>query len=80
MDVILNRLLDEKCKELGLSKAQGLEIFKSVSKFVAHTMQEGNYDDLESFKSVYVKNLGVFYPNINVVKNINKKRKKDENI
>lgn len=76
MDVILNKIIEKRCEELGISKTQGLKIFKSIPKFISATMDQGDYDDLDSFKSVYIKNLGTFYPNLKVVENINKNRKK----
>lgn len=76
MDVILNKIIEKRCEELGISKTQGLEIFKSIPGFISATMDKGDYDDLDSFKSIYIKNLGTFYPNLKVVENINKNRKK----
>lgn len=81
MDVILNKILDNKAKELGISKSQALEIYNSIPKFIKHVASLGNMEDENSFKSVYIKDLGTFYPNIPMIKRIqNNIKDTNENI
>jgi len=81
MDVILKRILQEKAKELGLTLGQAEDIFKSVPRFISKVIEEGDIKDIESYKSVYVKDLGTFYPNKKMIEKLRvNKLKKDEDI
>jgi hypothetical protein len=84
MDVILERILEEKAKELEITKGQAVEIYKSVFSFIRDTTSKTSTDDPSSFKSVYIKDLGVFYPKLIVAEKIEEakrlKREKDEDI
>jgi hypothetical protein len=70
MDVTLEKIITLKAKELNISKAQALEIFNSIPRFVAKIMKEGNPLNPDSYKSIYVKDLGIIYPRLDIVKNI----------
>jgi hypothetical protein len=70
MDVTLEKIITLKAKELGISKAQALEIFNSIPRFVAKIMKEGNPLNPDSYKSIYIKDLGIIYPRLDIVKNI----------
>jgi maltose-binding protein MalE len=80
MDVILKRILQEKAKELGLTLGQAEDIFKSVPRFISKVIEEGNVEDIDSYKSVYIRDLGTFYPNKYFVKRMQNNRNKNENI
>jgi hypothetical protein len=70
MDGTLEKIITLKAKELGISKAQALEIFNSIPRFVAKIMKEGNPLNPDSYKSIYIKDLGIIYPRLDIVKNI----------
>lgn len=70
MDVILEKIIEEKCNELNITKQQGIEIFKSIPNFVKFIMAKGDFKDIESFKSIYIKDLGIFFPKHVVIKKI----------
>jgi hypothetical protein len=70
MDGTLEKIITLKAKELNISKAQALEIFNSIPRFVAKIMKEGNPLNPDSYKSIYVKDLGIIYPRLDIVKNI----------
>lgn len=70
MDVILERILEKKAEELGITKAQAVEIYKSLFAFIRKTTAEGNPIELETYKSVYIKDLGIFYPKLIVAEKI----------
>lgn len=72
MDVILEKIITLKAKELNISKSQAIEIFNSIPRFVVKTMKEGNPLDLDSYKSIYIKDLGIIYPRLDIAKNIKK--------
>lgn len=78
MDVILQRIIETKAKELGLTKAQALEIYNSIPKFIKHVIGSANMEDDSSFKSVYIKDLGTFYPNFPMIKRIQNNLKNKE--
>jgi maltose-binding protein MalE len=81
MDVILKRILQEKAKELGLTLGQAEDIFKSVPRFISEVIEEGNIEDLDSYKSVYIKDLGTFYPHKRMIEKLrSNKMKKNEDI
>jgi hypothetical protein len=50
MDGTLEKIITLKAKELGISKAQALEIFNSIPRFVAKIMKEGNPLNPDSYK------------------------------
>lgn len=81
MDVILERILESKAKELGITKGQALEIYKATFYFLKKVMAEGDFQDLETYKSIYIKDLGTFYPNkrmiLKIQENINKQTNED---
>jgi Zn-dependent M32 family carboxypeptidase len=70
MDVILDKIIENKSKELGINKQQGLEIFKSLSNFVHKVIKDGDFKDIDTFKSVYIKDLGTIYPKKDMIKKI----------
>jgi hypothetical protein len=70
MDVILEKIITLKAKELNISKSQAIEIFNSIPRFVVKIMKEGNPLDLDSYKSIYIKDLGIIYPRLDIAKNI----------
>jgi hypothetical protein len=70
MDVILEKLITLKAKELNISKSQAIEIFNSIPRFVVKVMKEGDPLNLDSYKSIYIKDLGVIYPRLDIAKNI----------
>jgi len=70
MDGTLEKIITLKAKELNISKAQALEIFNSIPRFVAKIMKEGNPLNPDSYKSIYIKDLGIIYPRLDIVKNI----------
>jgi hypothetical protein len=70
MDVTLDKILTKKAQELGISKAQALSIFNSLPRFIAKVMSEGNPLDLDTYKSVYIKDLGIIFPRKDIAKNI----------
>jgi len=70
MDGTLEKIITLKAKELGISKAQALEIFNSIPRFVVKIMKEGNLLNPDSYKSIYIKDLGTIYPRLDIVKNI----------
>jgi hypothetical protein len=72
MDVILEKLITLKAKELNISKSQAIEIFNSIPRFVVKVMKEGDPLNLDSYKSIYIKDLGVIYPRLDIAKNIKK--------
>ena len=70
MDVTLEKIITPKAKELNISKSQAIEIFNSIPRFVVKIMKEGNPLDLDSYKSIYIKDLGIIYPRLDIAKNI----------
>jgi hypothetical protein len=70
MDGTLEKIITLKAKELDISKAQALEIFNSIPRFVVKIMKEGNLLNPDSYKSIYIKDLGTIYPRLDIVKNI----------
>jgi hypothetical protein len=70
MDVTLEKIIILKAKELNISKSQAIEIFNSIPRFVVKIMKEGNPLDLDSYKSIYIKDLGIIYPRLDIAKNI----------
>lgn len=70
MDVILEKIIILKAKELNISKSQAIEIFNSIPRFVVKIMKEGDPLNLDSYKSIYIKDLGIIYPRIDIAKNI----------
>lgn len=70
MDVALEKIITLKAKELNISKSQAMEIFNSIPRFVVKIMKEGNPLDLDSYKSIYIKDLGIIYPRLDIAKNI----------
>jgi hypothetical protein len=64
MDVTLEKIITLKAKELNISKSQAIEIFNSIPRFVVKIMKEGNPLDLDSYKSIYIKDLGIIYPRL----------------
>lgn len=80
MDVILKRILQEKADELGLTLGQAEEIFKSIPRFIHKTIEEGDISDLDTYKSVYIKDLGTFYPHKGMLKRLKENKVKNENI
>ena len=70
MDVTLEKIITLKAKELNISKSQAIEIFNSIPRFVVKIMKEGNSLDLDSYKSIYIKDLGIIYPRLDIAKNI----------
>ena len=70
MDVTLEKIITLKAKELNISKSQAIEIFNSIPRFVVKIMKEGNPLDLDSYKSIYIKDLGIIYPRLDIAKNI----------
>lgn len=70
MDVILEKLITLKAKELNISKSQAIEIFNSIPRFVVKVMKEGDPLNLDSYKSIYIKDLGIIYPRLDIAKNI----------
>lgn len=70
MDVNLEKIITLKAKELNISKSQAIEIFNSIPRFVVKIMKEGNPLDLDSYKSIYIKDLGIIYPRLDIAKNI----------
>ena len=70
MDVILERILEQKADELGINKGQAIEIYKSLFAFIRKTTAEATPLDLSTYKSVYIKDLGVFYPKLIVAEKI----------
>lgn len=70
MDVILEKIITLKAKELNISKSQAIEIFNSIPRFVVKIMKEGDPLNLDSYKSIYIKDLGIIYPRIDIAKNI----------
>jgi len=72
MDVILEKIITLKAKELNISKSQAIEIFNSIPRFVVKIMKEGDPLNLDSYKSIYIKDLGIIYPRLDIAKNIKK--------
>jgi hypothetical protein len=70
MDVTLEKIITLKAKELNISKSQAIEIFNSIPRFVVKIMKERNPLDLDSYKSIYIKDLGIIYPRLDIAKNI----------
>lgn len=70
MDVILEKIITLKAKELNISKSQAIEIFNSIPRFVVKVMKEGDPLNLDSYKSIYIKDLGIIYPRLDIAKNI----------
>ena len=70
MDVTLEKIITLKAKELNISKSQAIEIFNSIPRFVVKIMKEGTPLDLDSYKSIYIKDLGIIYPRLDIAKNI----------
>lgn len=70
MDVILEKIITLKAKELNISKSQAIEIFNSIPRFVVKIMKEGDPLNLDSYKSIYIKDLGIIYPRLDIAKNI----------
>jgi hypothetical protein len=70
MDVTLEKIIILKAKELNISKSQAIEIFNSIPRFVVKIMKERNPLDLDSYKSIYIKDLGIIYPRLDIAKNI----------
>ena len=70
MDVTLEKIITLKAKELNISKSQAIEIFNSIPRFVVKIMKEPNPLDLDSYKSIYIKDLGIIYPRLDIAKNI----------
>lgn len=82
MDNLQKGLIRKHCRINNISYEQGENIWNSLWKFVKKSMEEGEYNTPESYKSVYIMHLGTFYPNekhINKFKYIQQK-KADENI
>lgn len=85
MDVILSKILSKKAEELGISKAEAVEIFNSLPRFIAKVMSQGDPLDLDTYKSVYIKDLGIIFPRKDIAKNIqrsilNKQDQENEDI
>ena len=70
MDVTLEKIITLKAKELNISKSQAIEIFNSIPRFVVKIMKEVHPLDLDSYKSIYIKDLGIIYPRLDIAKNI----------
>lgn len=82
MDGIQKGLIRKHSKINNITYEQGEIIWNTLWKFVKKTMEEGQYDIPESYKSVYIMHLGTFYPNkkhIEKIKNV-KNTKANENI
>lgn len=63
MDAKLKRLINKRAKEVKIDISQGEEIWESLGKFVKSVIREGKMEDLDSYKSIYIKDLGTLYPN-----------------
>lgn len=81
MDTKLYRIISKRSKETGVDVNKGEEIWKALGFFVKDIIKSAELEDTESFKSVFIKDLGTVYPNRKYIERFKKeKENKDENI
>lgn len=82
MDNIQKGLIRKHSKINNITYEQGETIWNTLWKFLKKSMEEGEYDNPETYKSVYIMHLGTFYPNLKHIEKIKqtKQTKVDENI
>lgn len=54
-----------------------IDIESSIWKYVSKEMSEGVTPDFDTFRNIYIRNLGTFYANRGKYNNVNRNRKDD---
>lgn len=65
-----------RAKELGITLQQAYEIYASPFAFAKAKMQEANFDDPDSFKSIYIKGFGTIGPKKKQIESFKKGRER----
>lgn len=81
MDTKLYRIISKRSKEVGIDVNKGEEIWKALGFFVKDIIKSADMENTDTFKSVFIKDLGTVYPNRKFIEREKKERaKKNEDI
>jgi len=75
----MNDIFDQISKKYGIPKFLVKEIWESQFRFVTEKMRAIDHEDINSYKTFYIRNLGKFYANKKKIQFINKYKKEKEN-
>ena len=70
MESKFHDIIKVNCKRLNINYGQGEEIWDSLISFIRKTMEEGSREDIDTFKSIFINQLGTFYPNKKHIKKV----------
>ncbi len=70
MESKFHNILKVNANRVKINYGQGEEIWDSLVAFIRKTMEEGEHGNVDTFKSVFINQLGTFYPNKKHIKKI----------
>jgi nucleoid DNA-binding protein len=80
MDTRLRGIIHEAAKELNISKVEAEQIWTATSMIIRDIMKEGNPKDPDTYKRVFLRNIGTFHVKEKTIYALKQKFKPDENI